>query len=359
MMMSIISENTGVFAGIGFGLLAVIACSVRSLFKKTRKPDLYDDLENPPEPSDNAPLISQKENASRADKGDKSVKPDGSYSPFTGPPVFKPSVKSRPIMTYSERESFKDMSRWPREKSPMGEISLSKKFKDWAFQAFDGILLDVQDVTFLKRHCVVMYAVEYVGHPHPLVATFDNFKRLEGTNLAPRALYLSESREYESSRLDGIVSDHIVMDSERFIVCEYMSSSLVESYTGANWNDMEIVKKFFKSALEVLNLIRSLHRSGFYAGNLTIRSFCYRGSDGKLVFSDLSQAEPGFAGKNLFNKDLSVMIQILDIMDWDSAIVTSAMHDDYHEIFESLRDRDGLEHPPRYEIVQKILEKYI
>lgn len=215
--------------------------------------------------------------------------------------------------------------------------------------------------TDINGNCSVMYSIESRDHPHPLKHMFDVCTKLEGKNVAPTVYYLSDSREYDEELLTGHYDSYEVHHvSDRFLVLEPLKSRVIDMFPNSSFVDSAVVKKYLQALFLIVQLIERLHVNGYYASNLHTSSFWYRVSDGEIVIANLSSAEPGYMGKNDFNRDLSVVSELFEHMRWGN--FDHLEHDmmrDFIDLSGHLISYSYEKHAPRYDEIYAFLRKYM
>ena len=368
---------------IGCLLLGVIIVSLITMRRQSNHAKLIDDLDDVESnlvdelkrgeaKNGTKPDQTDKKDEENADKkGEKKEESKGemkncdpaSPSDAKKNPVV-PDVRAKPNMVYLDREKDGQIAGWQPETTSYGPVKLVKRLRNWAFQSFQGQFTESKSV--MSSNCTVMYQVSEVGHRDPLVNMFEVCKQLEGRDITPKALYLSDAHEYEASHLFDSRYDMETMGSERFLVLEFLRDSVKSSFAFADWKKKEVVQRFIRYVLEALDLVERFHKAGYYAGNLDANSFYIRDTDGKLVLGNLWEAEPSYYGGNKFQQDLAAISKLLDVMDWhhhemDPAIFTDEMLHDLDEIHPLIAKHIGwgIYERPKYSEVRRILEKYV
>jgi hypothetical protein len=247
------------------------------------------------------------------------------------------------------------------EKTPLFDVVIQELVDKQGFEMYKGDMRGTGKTTDINGNCSVFYAIESRDHPHPLKNMFDVCTNLERKNIAPTVYYLSDSREYDEELLTGHYDSYEVHRvSERFMVLEPLKAKVIDLFPNSSFVDSAVVKKYLQALFLIVQLIERLHVNGYYASNLHASSFWYRESDGEIVIADLSSAEPGYMGKNDFNKDLSVVSELFEHMRWGNFDhLEQDMLRDFIDLSGHLISYGHEKHAPRYDEVYAFLRKYM
>jgi hypothetical protein len=270
--------------------------------------------------------------------------------------------KSVPSVTFETRQSKFDLSKFSGEKLPLFKLLLTKEtLEGYPFHAYGGKLVGREAANGVEGDCTVYYETVDATLTHPLQQMWEVCRALDGKDVAPLVYFLSDGKEYKQLVIhEGIRPDEEILISDRFLVMEPLGERVIDRFAPSKIVSPEMVKTFLGVVYQIVNVIERMHACGYYASNLSKGSFFFRESDGKVVVGDLTAAEPAYYGKNDFKKDLSVVMELLNILDPDRIpFLDYEMLHDFEGLRVELGDNLYMMGRAKYHLVYETLWKYV